>query len=504
MLGYTKAYDAANIRVEKELGSGGYGKVYLCCLRSAPDKKFAIKRLLVRDTTDFFLSWREADIVKKLQHPYTITMIGYCTNDLNWNTPPPPGERDDDLCMMFPVAVCDLEDMPRKTEKETLGMLSQILSGVAHVHSCGYFHRDIKPSNLLLMPDGAVKLCDFGVSEKMVKNNYVSVGIGSFLFRAPEMLFPTGLNYYESDIWSLGCVFYYMLSGAYVALRTQRPADHTKEMQNIVDGYPYPFNLSEDCRMQGVEYRCVSTLLDFEGKITVPLASPSVTRRYLSKMLALDPRDRPSAADLLAHAYLRRHRTDTAPLDDVAPPLETRVMKSCNATVMAHVQRHVFDVFFACSSASWYRDSVIFTALVIFDRLVSGAEDKFLACDPADWGKYFKTCLYISAKYYAAAHDYDLRYRDFAMERESSSTLAKAAEFERAVMIDLGGWVYDVSLYDLLLDDKNPSFEEIFCLLLFVVSGAYDGKTAKEAYTRWSREYAHQVILARQHPRYPR
>ena len=506
MLGYTKAYNPANILIERELGAGGYGKVYLCSRRDRPEQKFAVKRLFVHSVTDFLLSYREIDIAKKMDHPHIIPLIGYCLNELSWSTRPPPGERDDDICLIFPAAMCDLADLPglhEKPETEILGIFSQILSGVAHIHYCGYFHRDIKPSNVLCMADGTVKLCDFGVSEKMFKHNYVTAGLGSFQFRAPEMLLSFGVNWYQSDVWSLGCLLYYMLSGAYVGLSMNKPENRVAEMQNIIDGYPFPIDLPMERRMSGVEYRCVSTLISFEGKIRVKLSNPSVFRRYLARMLALNPENRPTVAELLKHSYISRHRNDVVK-DIIVSPVETRQMKACNPVVMSRVQNSVFDAFFGCSSALWYRDAVVFTSLVIFDRLVAGVEEEILLCASEEWNKYFKTCLYISAKYYSSAHCYDMDYRDFALPQDSPSSRDKAREFERAVMVDLGGWIYDISVYDILLDERDPSFDDIFCLLLFVLSGRHDKKTAKEAYLEWKKSYDHLVILARQHPRYPR
>lgn len=84
-----------------------------------------------------------------------------------------------------------------------------------HIHSLGVCHRDIKPQNLLIDPvTFTLKLCDFGSSKVLVKDEPNVAYICSRYYRAPELIF--GSNDYTTivDLWSYGCVMAEVLMGA--------------------------------------------------------------------------------------------------------------------------------------------------------------------------------------------------------------------------------------------------------------------------------------------------
>ena len=96
--------------------------------------------------------------------------------------------------------------------EETILRLARVLAGgLAEVHRCGLVHRDVKPSNILIQPDGAPKIIDFGFVARMqeTSNPTQDAVVGTFLYGAPEQ---TGmLNRIvdgRSDLYSLGCVLY--------------------------------------------------------------------------------------------------------------------------------------------------------------------------------------------------------------------------------------------------------------------------------------------------------
>lgn len=72
-------------------------------------------------------------------------------------------------------------------------------------------HRDIKPANIFMCPDNVVKIGDLGVAKALTKAHYAQTQIGTPVFMAPEVW--KGLPYgYNSDLWSLGCVLYEMMT----------------------------------------------------------------------------------------------------------------------------------------------------------------------------------------------------------------------------------------------------------------------------------------------------
>lgn len=75
-------------------------------------------------------------------------------------------------------------------------------------------HRDIKLDNILLTSLGDVKICDFGVSKLVAKNEMMFEQCGTPAYIAPEVFENKGYEGYASDIWSAGVVLYAMLYGA--------------------------------------------------------------------------------------------------------------------------------------------------------------------------------------------------------------------------------------------------------------------------------------------------
>ncbi|KAH6661181.1 kinase-like domain-containing protein [Truncatella angustata] len=91
-----------------------------------------------------------------------------------------------------------------RTGEKVLGKIAEgVLGGLTYLHSKKIIHRDIKPSNILLCRDGAVKLCDFGVSGDFGTKGEANTFIGTSYYMAPERI--TGQSYtITSDVWSTG------------------------------------------------------------------------------------------------------------------------------------------------------------------------------------------------------------------------------------------------------------------------------------------------------------
>ena len=100
-------------------------------------------------------------------------------------------------------------------EQQAVELMLKILDALQCVHNAHIVHRDIKPSNIMIRPDGNVCLLDFGVAKDMDNNNGSTIPgsiIGTNGYMSPEQADGFSINF-RSDIYSLGCVFYYMLTG---------------------------------------------------------------------------------------------------------------------------------------------------------------------------------------------------------------------------------------------------------------------------------------------------
>ena len=92
-------------------------------------------------------------------------------------------------------------------------IFKQIILGLQFIHNHNIVHRDIKLDNILIDLDNKIKICDFGVSKRVVNNDKMFDHCGTPTYIAPEILRNKGYEGYGVDVWSSGVVLYAMLSG---------------------------------------------------------------------------------------------------------------------------------------------------------------------------------------------------------------------------------------------------------------------------------------------------
>ena len=108
-------------------------------------------------------------------------------------------------------------------------IFKQIILALKYIHQNNIVHRDIKLDNILIDLDNNIKICDFGVSRIINKNDVMLEQCGTPAYIAPEILLNEGYEGFTVDVWSAGVVLYAMLSGTVPFKGTD-----LKELNNII------------------------------------------------------------------------------------------------------------------------------------------------------------------------------------------------------------------------------------------------------------------------------
>ncbi len=195
--------------IEKEIGKGGMARVYLA-LHKALNRKVAIKVMHRQDGADSDFNerfLREARIVANLTHPNIVTI-----HDV--------GEHDGHNYLVMEL-LPNGETLSDKIKagvdsQYALSIVRQVATALKVAHEKNIVHRDIKPDNIMFREDGSVVLMDFGVARSVdsaaTQMTQAGLIIGTPQYISPEQAKGENIGPY-SDIYSLGVVFYEMLTG---------------------------------------------------------------------------------------------------------------------------------------------------------------------------------------------------------------------------------------------------------------------------------------------------
>jgi serine/threonine-protein kinase len=195
----------------EELGRGAMGIVY-----KGRDPKLnrvtAIKTIRFTDDFDEEQAakireqfYREAEVVAKLSHPNIVTIFDVGEDlDLSY------------LAMEY-LEGESLEGFARKDNlmpiRKGIDVTAQVCDALAYAHAHGIVHRDIKPANIMILKNGLVKVTDFGIA-RATASSKTRTGVikGTPYYMSPEQISGMKVDG-RSDIFSLGIVFYQLLTG---------------------------------------------------------------------------------------------------------------------------------------------------------------------------------------------------------------------------------------------------------------------------------------------------
>jgi len=199
---------AGRYRLEREIGRGGMGEVWL-----AEDvvlqRRVAAKRIgALPGTTDADLERvrREAQVSAMLNHEHVVVVFDLVE------------EAGQHWLVMEYVESENLAELVRRggpiSPDAAARLIAQAAAALAAAHQAGIVHRDVKPSNILVTPEGQVKLGDFGIARLEADQQLTRTGllVGSPGFLAPEVAGGSPASP-ASDMWSLGATIFHAVEG---------------------------------------------------------------------------------------------------------------------------------------------------------------------------------------------------------------------------------------------------------------------------------------------------
>ncbi len=225
------------------LGAGGMGKVFK--VRNViSDRVEAMKVLLPdlagrQELADRFL--REIKLLAGLDHPNIAQLRTALT-------------LSNRLVMVMEYVegttiAARLEQAP-VPPSEAVGYVIQVLNALAYAHGRNVIHRDIKPANMMVMPNGTVKLMDFGIARASNDASMTVTGttLGSLYYMSPEQVKGSGVDA-RSDLYSLGVSLYEMVTGqtpfkatSDYSLMTAQLQERPKPPSELLPGLPPQLN----------------------------------------------------------------------------------------------------------------------------------------------------------------------------------------------------------------------------------------------------------------------
>ena len=282
---------------EREIGKGGFGLVWKV-IHKKTQKVYCIKVIQKQGILEQKLVAqmnREIEIMYILNNPHCLRLKNHFEDDYNFYLVMPLASKG----QLYRV----LKKFRKFDERTAAQILRETISALQYLHSFKppIIHRDIKPENLLLNEGGRILLADYGWSNFNMEGDVRKTFCGTPEYIAPEMLMKKGHDT-RVDIWSIGILMFELLSGysPFVAKTNQELYQNIRRL-----------------------------------KIQWPKDMPPLAKNLISKILKLNPVDRPSFEEILDHQWFKQTKM-------IKPLLENK-MKSIKDLLAFHMLNGVND-----------------------------------------------------------------------------------------------------------------------------------------------------------------
>ncbi|XP_074358507.1 mitogen-activated protein kinase 18-like isoform X1 [Apium graveolens] len=329
---FTEYGEANRYKILEIIGKGSYG-VVCAAIDTHTGEKVAIKKInnIFEHVSDAIRILREIKLLRLLRHPDIVEIRRIMV---------PPSSRDfKDIYVVFELMESDLHQVIKANDDLTREhhrfFLYQMLRALKFMHTANVYHRDLKPKNILANANCKLKICDFGLARVAFNDTPTTVFWTDYIatrwYRAPELCGSFLSKYTPAiDIWSIGCIFAEVLTGK--PLFPGKSVVHQLDLITDLLGSPSTDTISGVRNEKARKY-----LIDMRKKQPVAFAekfanSDPLAIRLLQKLLAFDPKDRPTAEQALADPYFNglakvEREPSSQPISNDEFSFESRKMK---------------------------------------------------------------------------------------------------------------------------------------------------------------------------------
>ncbi|KAL6629194.1 hypothetical protein ACP70R_028959 [Stipagrostis hirtigluma subsp. patula] len=310
---FTEYGEASQYQIQEVIGKGSYG-VVAAAVDTHTGERVAIKKMndVFGHVSDSIRILREIKLLRLLRHP-NIVQIKHIML-------PPTRREFKDIYVVFELMESDLHHVIKVNKNLTPQhhqfFLYQLLCALKYIHAAHVFHRDLKPKNILANSDCKLKICDFGLARVSFNDTPSAIFWTDYVatrwYRAPELCGSFLCKYTPAvDIWSIGCIFAEILTGR--PLFPGRNIVHQLDLITDLLGTPSSESLS---RIHNEKTKVL--LGNMPRKHPIPFSHKfdnvdPLALRLLQRLLAFDPKDRPTAEEALADPYFRSLELEQGP-----------------------------------------------------------------------------------------------------------------------------------------------------------------------------------------------
>ncbi|KAE9609568.1 putative mitogen-activated protein kinase CMGC-MAPK family [Lupinus albus] len=302
---FTEYGEGSRYKIEEVIGKGSYG-VVCSAYDTHTGEKVAIKKIndIFEHVSDATRILREIKLLRLLRHPDIVEIKHILL---------PPSRREfKDIYVVFELMESDLHQVIKANDDLTPEhyqfFLYQLLRGLKYIHTANVFHRDLKPKNILANADCKLKICDFGLARVAFNDTPTAIFWTDYVatrwYRAPELCGSFFSKYTPAiDIWSIGCIFAELLTGK--PLFPGKNVVHQLDIMTDFLGTPSQEAIARIRNEKARRY-----LSSMRKKKPVPFShkfpnADPLALRLLERMLAFEPKDRPTAEEALADPYFK-------------------------------------------------------------------------------------------------------------------------------------------------------------------------------------------------------